>query len=565
MKKILGLLLLLLPLGLFIGCTGSGAVTPLTPTKATQPDSTAPADSDVVYWFPFPVTFTMTDPLNGVCLLSKKNGWACGNNGDVLQWDGETWNKVDTGYSKNENLLAMAFADENEGWMVGTHGTILHYLNGAWKQEDAQTEETLYGLAVTPSKNVWVVGSNGTLLNYNGLSWGKIASFTSSTGEATTIVDDLYSISLSGQNNAWAVGNHGLILHYDGQKWTSYGASPSTERLNSVSVLSDVQAWIVGAYGTILRYNGTSWNKMGSAFSGVDLYQVYMKSDDDGWAVGQDGTMIYYDGSRWISHEKPQGKPSLNSLAFYKDMGFMVGQNGTIMRFQPNGEMTKFSFLFKGAISKPPTKDNPYWTLTYTLMNQSPKASPLVTFELPIPKGLEAFTPTPSPTPQPGSTPSAASSTPIATTTPTVGSNPSLAGLKVQAVSSPTPSSGTSVGSAASGEWKMKDNNLEWEVGNISASEVKTVTFLLRSKKGEKKDYPVLLKAVLKSTDKVMQESAPVTLIAAEPKAENHLASTTPTPAAGKPIAVPINTPGPKDNSNNGGSTNASSSPTPGN
>jgi photosystem II stability/assembly factor-like uncharacterized protein len=340
-------------------------------------------------------------------MVSKKLGWACGNNGLVLKWDGETWSKVETGFAKNENLMAVAFADENEGWMVGSHGIILHYNNGTWSQDNSPTQEMLYAVAVTPARTVWVVGSNGAILTYNGITWGTVPAVSSGASTPTTIVDDIYGISLSSQNNGWAVGNHGLILHYDGQKWTSYPASPSTERLNSVSAINDVQAWIVGAYGTILRFNGTSWNKMGSAFSGIDLYQIHMKSDDDGWAIGQDGTILYYDGGRWISHQKPLGKPSLNALSFYKDMGFMVGQSGAILKFQPNGEMTQFSFLFKGTVSKHPSKDNPYWTITYTLMNQSPKASPLVTFELPIPKGLEAYQPTPTPTPQPGATPPA--------------------------------------------------------------------------------------------------------------------------------------------------------------
>src|SRR5258708_2590220 len=127
-----------LPLVFEVGCTGSGAVNPITPKNSSQPHSAPSADSDVIYWTSFPVTFTLTDPLNGVALLSKKLGWACGNNGVVLQYDGETWAKVDTGLAKSENLFALAFASENEGWMVGSRGTILHYNNGNWSLDDSQ-------------------------------------------------------------------------------------------------------------------------------------------------------------------------------------------------------------------------------------------------------------------------------------------------------------------------------------------------------------------------------------------------------------------------------------------
>ena len=564
MKRIFGLLFLLVSLGPILGCSGSGAVSPLTPTKATQQDASTSAeeDSSVVYWTSFPVTFSMTDPLNAVCLVNKKTGWACGNNGLVLKWDGETWSKVDTGLAKNENLMAVAFADENEGWITGTHGVILHYNNGSWNLDASPTQEILYSAVVTPSRGVWTVGSNGTLLIYNGISWGKVTPVAPG-GAPATVTDDIYGISLYGQNNGWACGNRGLILSFDGQKWQTYSASPSTERLNSVSVISEVQAWIVGAYGTILRYNGTSWSKMGSAFSGFDLYNIRMKSDDDGWTVGQDGTLTYYDGSRWISHQKPDGKPSLNAIAFYKDVGFIVGQNGTILKFEPNGEMAKFSFLFKGAVGKPPSKENPFWSFSYTIMNQSPKTSPLVTLDVPLPKGLEPYLPKPTATSTPGGTPAPGAAAPTPTASPT--SVAPVATASPQAVK-PGSSASPVPQSLSMGTFKMKDNNMEWEIGNIASSEMKTITVLLEDKKGEKKEYPVILKGVLKSTDKVIAEAAPVTLISSEPKLGPRAALFPATPVAtasgipAQPTAVPTN----GNDSEQGGAPSAQPTPTPG-
>ena len=207
MKSYLLGLLLLVPAAQ-ISCTGSGAVNPLSPAKASEAEPGGTADSDVLYWTSFPVTFGLTDALNGVCLVSKKLGFACGNNGIVLKWDGETWTKVETGFAKNENLLAVAFADENNGWFVGSHGIILAYRNGNWSQEDAQTQEILYSVAATRSRTVWVAGSNGTILTYNGVSWSKILA-SDTAGAPTTIAEDLYGLGLSDQNNGWAVGEPG--------------------------------------------------------------------------------------------------------------------------------------------------------------------------------------------------------------------------------------------------------------------------------------------------------------------------------------------------------------------
>ena len=496
------------------GCTGSGAVNPLNPNKQNQPDSAAPADSDVIYWTSFPVTFTVTDPLNGVILISKKLGWACGNNGLVLKYEGDTWTKVDTGLAKNENLLGAAFANENEGWMVGSHGTILHYNNGIWNLETSQTEVNLNSVAVTRAKTVWVVGSGGTILTYNGVTWGRITALATDTAGAapTTVTEDLNSVGLSDQNNGWAVGARGTILRYDGQKWQAFAASPTTERLNSVSVISDVQAWIVGAFGTILRFNGTTWGKQGTASAGLDLFQIYMKDDNNGWTVGQDGTLLYYDGTHWISHQKPLGKPALNALSLMGNLGFAVGANGTILKYQPNGELAKFSFLFKNEPVKKPNQENPFWTITYTLMNQSPKTSPFVTYELPMPKGFEPYEKkaTATPTPPTGGPLAALSPVPAltgtATAAPAFGSvPPSLMGNSVKTAT------------AVSGSWKMKDNTLVWEIGTVAPSEMKTVTVLIHDKKNEKKEFPVILKAVLRSVDKITSEAAPVTLLRSDP------------------------------------------------
>lgn len=555
-KALFGLLLLLQA-----GCTGSGAVNPLTPSKASQPDSAAQTESEVLYWTSFPVTFTLTDALNGVCMVSKKLGWACGNNGVVLKYDGETWAKVDTGLAKNENLLSVTFANENEGWMVGSHGTILAFKNGSWNLENTQTQENLYDVAVTRSRTVWVCGSNGTLLTYNGISWGKVTAVTETSGTSpTTVTDDLYSLGLSDQNNGWATGNRGTILRYDGQKWQPFTASPSTERLNSLFVLGDAQAWAVGAFGTILRFNGTTWNKMGTAFSGFDLYKISMLDENNGWACGQDGTLIYYDGTRWISHQKIPNKPSLNSLSFYKDVGFAVGQNGAILQFQPKGEPAKFSFLFKGEVAKKPAKENPFWTLTYTLMNQSGKSSPFLTYELPLPKNFELYQKKPSGTPTPVS-PASAPGAPRPPGQPWQ----VLAGATPPASSTPgaTPPSGPlSVAGAGRGSsevfaaWKMKDGSMVLEIGAVASSEIKTLTVTLQEKKGEKKEYPVTLKAILKSTDRVIAESSPVTLNKPDVPAEPQ---TTPPSSSLRP-AVP---PKALMNQQKGGLPNVQPSPTP--
>jgi photosystem II stability/assembly factor-like uncharacterized protein len=524
MKKAFFLITLLFPL-FHAACTGSGAVSPITPKASSQPDAATVSDSDVVYWSSFPVTFSLTDSLNGVCMISKKLGWACGNNGTVLKYDGDTWSAVDTTYAKNENLFAVNFSDENNGWIVGSHGTVLSYKNGSWSRQETQTEENLYSLAITRSNTVWAVGANGTILTYNGISWGKITDVVDQKGDAVTLLEDINGVDMTDQNNGWACGNRGTILRYNGQKWVVYMGSPSTERLNSICIVNNVQAWIVGAYGTILRFNGTVWNKEGAAFPGSDLYQVRMKNDSDGWAAGQDGTILYYEGTRWISHVKPEGKPSLNAMSFFKDDGFMVGQKGTILKFQAKGEPAKFDFLFKGQVLKKPAKGDATWSVEYTLMNKSPRPAPSVVFEVALPRGFEPYqnkstgTQTPTQAIPPTETPTL---TPTAAITGTPGTPV------------PGPSAAPKASRSIGGTWTVKDGYLKWEVGSISSSELKSLTIRLQEKEKEKKQFPVVLKAVLKSGDKTFAEALPVTLISEADSAD--------TPGSSQP-SLSTNTP----------------------
>jgi hypothetical protein len=68
------------------------------------------------------------------------------------------------------------------------------------------------------------------------------------------------------------------------------------------------------------------------------------------------------------------------------------------------------------------------------------------------------------------------------------------------------------------GEWKLKDNAMVLEVGTIANSELKSVNVQIQLKKGEKPDYPVVLKALLKFNDRVLSEAAPLTLLTKPPK-----------------------------------------------
>jgi hypothetical protein len=267
---------------------------------------------------------------------------------------------------------------------------------------------------------------------------------------------------------------------------------------------------------------------VGTAFSGFDLYQVFMRGDSDGWAVGQDGTIIYYDGSRWVPHPKPDSKPSLNALSFSGDTGFAVGQGGAIYKFQSKGVSPKFSFLFKGAAVKP-AKGSKIWTLTYTIMNQSLKVSPDVTFSLALPKDFKPYEnkTMPTETPTPGT---ALTATPTASPTPTPEGTPA-AGGRTLAQTAP---------SALTSGWKMDGNNVVWDLGTVASSEIKTLSLQFEVPKTWDVKKSAVFKAALKFQDQDVADAEPVTMLSApaplgSPTPALSAVTATPTPSSAKP------------------------------
>jgi hypothetical protein len=69
------------------------------------------------------------DGLRAIAALSADRAWVVGDAGALLEWNGSTFAKIETGTRVN---LTAVWADPDAGvWAVGEHGTILHVPPGA--------------------------------------------------------------------------------------------------------------------------------------------------------------------------------------------------------------------------------------------------------------------------------------------------------------------------------------------------------------------------------------------------------------------------------------------------
>ena len=145
--------------------------------------------------------------LNGVWAVGAGDGWAVGNAGTLLRWNGSTWQPQPA--LGSQNLLAVFGSAANDVYAVGETGTIFRFDGVSWMPENSHTTDTLYGVW-TAGGTAWAVGGNEF-----------------ETGGSTIVMR---------QGGTWTVVDPGSVL-----------------RLRAVSGLPSGEVWVAGSFGTILH------------------------------------------------------------------------------------------------------------------------------------------------------------------------------------------------------------------------------------------------------------------------------------------------------------------------
>ncbi|HEY0728660.1 MAG TPA: YCF48-related protein, partial [Pyrinomonadaceae bacterium] len=103
-----------------------------------------------------------------------------------------------------------------------------------------------------------------------------------------------------------------------------------------VDFRNDDKGWVVGARGMLLRTTdgGETW-VAAHTNAKVTLLSVQFVNDDDGWAIGRGGTILRTsdEGRTWTTQESTT-KQNLYSLHFNKKIGWTVGGEGIILRYE---------------------------------------------------------------------------------------------------------------------------------------------------------------------------------------------------------------------------------------
>lgn len=277
-----------------------------------------------------------TSNLNSVAMVSNTSGWAVGDAGTVLNYDGSSWNLVPSGISSD--LFSVSFgqpATSNSGFAVGGSGgtaVALHYDGVSWtmisqgfNSPEAKQLSSVFELSST---DAWAVDSlTGEFWHWTGQpglggGWSSIS----------TATQGLNSIFMTSATDGWAVGESGVIYHFTGGSWVLYTTVGTT--LNGVFMTSEDEGWAVGDGGAIYHYLSGVWNgPVSPGASGQDLESVFMLNPSEGWSVGSSGAVLHYLNGVWIQ-QPPNVQTSsqnLSSVSFADGSGWAVGASGTII------------------------------------------------------------------------------------------------------------------------------------------------------------------------------------------------------------------------------------------
>jgi len=239
-------------------------------------------------------------------------GFAVGENGKALQWDGSSWNSVNTGTGR---YLMGVFCDmADDCWAVGDEGKIIHWDGSSWSSTSSGTTRMFRGVACQPVAPFYcfAVGDNGTIRRWNGTSWSSISSGTNR---------DLRDVTCP-STVCYSVGSNGNIRRYDGSSWSN-DHSGTGITLRAIECITETDCWAVGSEtSNNFRFvrRTSSWSTVSvSSSNSTDLEGVACITSSDCWAVGKNKNstfaFLHWDGWSWSYQPLSGGEENLNDIS----------------------------------------------------------------------------------------------------------------------------------------------------------------------------------------------------------------------------------------------------------
>jgi hypothetical protein len=231
------------------------------------------------------ISRTTNSALLDVDMVSSNSGWAVGEAGTVLYYNGSAWNIVP--FSSTGRLVDVHMLSANDGFIIDRENNNVYRWNG--------TQWSLFYTTLSSPNRIDAISPDDVWL----VAVGKIyrchpcpASGGTWTPEFTNGAN-IFSIQMfvgSQGTEGWATGagtsEGALVAHYLNGTWTQYTPSPSTNTLYDSSFTIPSNGWAVGFTSTtyVVRYDGVEWTRAYTLPQ--SLYRLYMVSPTEGWFTG---------------------------------------------------------------------------------------------------------------------------------------------------------------------------------------------------------------------------------------------------------------------------------------
>lgn len=322
------------------------------------------------------------------------DGWAVGENGAVLHFDGSILfcNRPDDTYWSpvKSDLHAVTLDAADVPWIVGD-GSILRFQSGAWIVDDT-FDGVLHDVALAPDGSLWAVGvreTSGTstplVRRFDGASW---------TEEALTSIEGaLHGLAVAESGVVTAVGaawDRGLVLRHEGDGWTEVVVEKAPSAALRSAALHDDELWAVGDQGAIVvvrdgegrgmppilgdgslrlaasdtslllvgqqglvaRLHHGFWEPSATQLPPLDTTPVpaWPRRDHDVW-TGGDGWVLRWTGLRWTAAPVPMSVAGFYGTS-HQDVwiaGNRFGEaEGVVMRY--DGERLAEAYVAPGVV-----------------------------------------------------------------------------------------------------------------------------------------------------------------------------------------------------------------------
>ncbi|HVQ39449.1 MAG TPA: YCF48-related protein [Pyrinomonadaceae bacterium] len=284
--------------------------------------------------------------LNTVFFLDHKRGWVGGDKGFLSRTDdgGHSW--IQQIVETTDAINDIYFRDKDDGFLIAGNAIFVTRDNGSrWsnvrrflRAEFDGADVELYSVRFTNKKKGWVVGS----VSKDDRVIDSILLTTENAGETWQRQRapsrlELIHLDFANEKRGWIVGTGGTILATTdgGQTWNKQESGTSATIFH-IDFRSDKKGLAVGERGAVLRTSdgGATWAPVEVATKST-LLNVQFVDDNTGWAVGRGGTVLRSGngGVTWISQESGT-RQNLYGLIFVKKIGWAVGGEGTLLRYE---------------------------------------------------------------------------------------------------------------------------------------------------------------------------------------------------------------------------------------